>query len=90
MINEFWKSVYFTFSFLTVLLDTTSSTLVNESSNSSTADPKHRKIDPPVIILCTIVLILLLCISSYIAWKKKWTQTCCGSKGSVKYIALQL
>ncbi|XP_078321091.1 uncharacterized protein LOC111111025 isoform X2 [Crassostrea virginica] len=73
-----------TSSFLNVLLDTTSSTLVNETSNSSTADPKHRKIDPPVIILCTIVLILLLCISSYIAWKKKWTQTCCGSKDNIQ------
>ncbi|XP_078321834.1 uncharacterized protein LOC144621833 isoform X2 [Crassostrea virginica] len=69
---------------LTVLLDTTTSTIANDTSDSRTADTKDRNSYPFVIILPTIILIILLSISAFIAWKKKWRMRCRGSKENIQ------
>lgn len=92
--NEVSFEIRFSFVFLlsfrllTVLLDTTTSTIANDTSDSRTADTKDRNSYPFVIILPTIILIILLSISAFIAWKKKWRMRCRGSKGCVTSIPL--
>nr|XP_022293310.1 uncharacterized protein LOC111103950 isoform X2 [Crassostrea virginica] len=73
---------------VTVLSDTTQSTLVNRTSNATTPDTHDREINPLVIILPVsggLVLVIAVFIT-IAAWKKWWRRKrCFGLKAMKNY-----
>ena len=62
--------------------DTTQSTLVNKTSNVTTADTIDSEIDPLPILLPLIGILGLAVIVAILAWKNKWRRKgCFGRKG---------
>nr|XP_022305978.1 uncharacterized protein LOC111112629 isoform X7 [Crassostrea virginica] len=72
---------------VTVLSDTTQSTLVNKTSNETTPDTHDREINPLVIIIpvsCGLVLTIAVLLT-IVAWKKWWRRKrCFGRKENVQ------
>ncbi|XP_078320242.1 uncharacterized protein LOC111112615 [Crassostrea virginica] len=62
---------------VTVLSDTTQSTLVNKTSNATTPDTHDREINPLVIILPVSGGLVLVIAITIVAWKKWWRRICC-------------
>ena len=52
--------------------DTTQSTLVNKTSNATTADTINSEIDPLPILLPLIGILGIAVIIAILAWKNKW------------------
>lgn len=67
---------------LTALLDTTLTTLLNETSDSPTTNTNDRGVDPLVLVLPAIFLIGLLGIAVIVVWKnRRIIRRCSGGEG---------
>ena len=66
---------------VTVLADSTQSTLVNKTSNETTADTNDREIHPLPIIMPLIGMLVIAVIIIFVAWKiKRRRKSCKGCK----------
>ena len=62
--------------------DSTQSTLVNKTSNTTTPDTHDRESNPLVIIIPVGLVLAIAVLLTIIAWKKWWRRKrCFGLKG---------
>ena len=72
---------------MTVLSDTTESTLVNKTLNTTTPDTHDRESNPLVIIIPVGLVLAIAVLLTIIAWKNWWRiKRCFGLKGCICFI----